>query len=202
MTFIIAWTDASKLTQGGLAVVGAAVIGGLLCGVATTMLTHAVAARQTPLLLLRLSRIGGGLAAGFAASLFFFGGPGGWGPGGAGPGDGGEKPAAVTPAPVTLAKQTKTAPAKWLRVVMLGGDRVRGQAFYQVDGESTPRTLEGLKEHVAQLRQRDAKPAGVEIVVGPESVAADHSAVRDLEAWAREAGFPVDTSQTAGAARP
>lgn len=178
--------DLGKLTQGSLAVIGATVVGAIFSGLMLNLVAKALWAKSSPPAALKLTRGAGGLTSGFLASMYLFGGSGGWGDGGAGPGTGGEtKPKA---ADVTPAVGTVVGP---LRIAMLGGERVKNAAFYQLEGEKEPRTLESLTAFLDEKAKSKQAPSELAIQLLPDSVARDHAAVKDLEEWAAKHGLIV-----------
>jgi hypothetical protein len=182
-----------ELAVKGLAALGGAVVGGLALGLVARVLAFWLSPRGVPAPVMRAVRLLGGVLAGIGVWLLLtapggsglFGGGGSWFGGlGSGPGASTEttapKPTAKQlPPPAT--SQADPAGRDTVRVVLLGGSRVTGERFYRLDSDPDPVTLVELKR---AIKGRTPPAKGVEIVVYENSVAKDHPAVKDLQAWA------------------
>lgn len=179
--------QAGKLTQAGLAVIGAAVLGAIIVGFLVNFLTTLLFGKRMPPLIARWVRILSALASGMAVAMIVFSGVGGFGLGGGfGAGEGG----AGTPVPMSSAAMTggSPQPAAPLRVyiTILGGSRVRAGAFYHVDNDASPKTLVQLEPQFATVTN-----GTVALRLYEDSVARDHAAVTELIALAERNGWKV-----------
>lgn len=180
-----------------LAVAGGAAAGAAGAGMSTRLAGRYFATR-VPRPALLLSRLLGGGAAGLAVWLWVFGtGGNGWGPGGGGAlfggkgaGDEGKSEQISTTGREPLVRSTAPANSDTLRVIMLGGERVKDGRFYQVEGESKPKTFAELKEDI-KAKQRAGRLRTIEIVIYEDSVARNHPSVRELSDWASENSIPT-----------
>ncbi|HZT80190.1 MAG TPA: hypothetical protein VFA26_08210, partial [Gemmataceae bacterium] len=131
----------------GLAVVGAAALGGFLAGLILQVGAKALAAQTVPKKILQPVRVVGAILVGVLVGyILFHGGPGGGGPGGGWPFGGGgqegegrgkEEPPKETVVRKDEAKRDggeKPGPA--LTVEVLGDERARGDRIYRVEGGS------------------------------------------------------------------
>jgi hypothetical protein len=177
-----------------LAVTGGAAAGGVGAGLSTRLAGKffRVRAPRPALIMMRLLGAGAG---GLAVWLWVFGtGGGGWGAGGGsvfggkGAGEGEKTFIATTKSRQAVPSATTTAASDTLRVIMLGGERVKDQRFYRIEGEAEPKTFVELKQDI-KARQQAAKLKTIEIVVYEDSVARDHPTVRDLSDWAGQNGM-------------
>ena len=190
--------QAGKLTQAGLAVIGAAVLGAVFVGFLVNFATTLLFGKRLPPMMSRWVRILSALASGIAVGLIVFSGTGGFGLGG-GYGSGDSGAGTPTPAPAATLTGGSPQPAAPLRVgiTILGGARVRGAAFYQLDNENTPKTLTQLEP------QLSAAPAGtVALRLYDDSVSRDHAAVTALIALAERGGWKVVTEEYKGQSLP
>jgi len=187
---------AGRWTTSGLAVLGAFFLGAVIFGAATNFVTRSLFGKTLPAALLRLVRVLGGLAIGLAVGVLVFSGTGGWGLGGGSAGSGSDtvQPALKPPAPTELPAPAITR----LGVTLLGGARVQGQAFYMVDGEPTARTIAGMRERLTLPPQSVDAPPLLTLRIYEDSVAQDHPAVIELEAWARQNGWRVSVEKVNG----
>jgi hypothetical protein len=190
--------QAGKLMQASLAVIGAAVLGAILVGFTVNFVTTLFFGKRLPTIFLRWIRILSALASGVATALVVFSGTGGLGIGGGyGSGEGG----AGVPTPEQKATLTGGSPdpVKQLRVgiTILGGSRVHGEAFYQIDNEPTPKSL---KELQSQLSGSTAGTVALRIY--DDSVSRDHAAVTELIAFAERGGWKVVIEEFKGQSLP
>lgn len=198
---MIAGLSLDTLATHLLAVAGSAALGALGVGATVRLAGRAVGGRKAPQPAVVVVRLLGAVAGGLAAWLWLFG-PGGpgWGPGGGGSVFGGAGAAGGTardaaastaeqPLPVTGITQTSPA-SDTVRVTMLGGERVKEERFYEVDGEKKALTFPELIEAIHRKH-----PGGdlktVEIFIYRDSVAEIHLAVRRLIDWAKQNGLAV-----------
>jgi hypothetical protein len=195
-----------------LAVVGGATVGGLAIGLLVSVLSRFLFSTKMPRPAVMLVRLLGGVACGLAVWLIlstpggsglFGGGSSLFGGPGVGTGQGTGKETTTGPTgkgKTTSRDQFPTArEGETLRVVMLGGNRVKEERFYRLEGEGEPLTLAALKKAVKE-RQRNAAVKGIDIVIYEDSVAKDHPAVRDLENWSRENDLTVSRTSLPGSA--
>lgn len=195
--------DVGLLLLKGLAVVGAAALGGLLGGLLVQLLVRAFFHGTVPKPALKLIQLLGGLALGLLVWLWVFGEGGTGGMGGSGgywpfgaKGGSGTGTTTIVEA-TTKQKALATAPSSsrpdFLRVEMLGGDRYKGDdRFYLIEGEKTSRTLAELTDALTALREKKPGLKKLEIVIfDTGSVAEGHEAVRALQQRARDLDFEV-----------
>jgi hypothetical protein len=180
-----------ELAVKGLAALGGAVVGGLALGLVARLLAFWLSPRGVPAPVMRAVRLLGGALAGICVWLLLtapggsglFGGGGSWfgglGSGGGTPAD--TAPKATHKQPPAATHQDTPAGRDSVRVILLGGSRVTGERFYRLDSDPDPVTLVELKR---AIKGRTPPAKGVEIVVYENSVAKDHPAVKDLQAWA------------------
>ncbi len=190
--------QAGKLTQAGLAVIGAAVLGAIVVGFLVNFVTTLVIGKKMPPLMTRWVRILSALASGIAVGMIVFSGTGGFGLGGGyGPGEGGAgTPVKTAAATLTGGSPQPAAPMR-VAITVLGGSRVRGAAFYQLDNETSPKTLIQLEPQLA------ATTAGtVALRLYDDSVARDHAAVTELIALAERGGWKVVIEEFKGQSLP
>ena len=178
-----------------------AVAGGAAAGAAGTDVSARVAGRffalrRVPRPALYVLRALGAGAVGLAVWMWVFGtGAGGWGPGGGGSvfggkgaGDAGNQPVGVTSKQPVTAQPAASSQGDRMTVIMLGGDRVKDQRFYRVEGEREAKTLDELKDEI-KTRQKSGKLKTIEILVYEDSVARNHATVRELNDWAWQNGL-------------
>lgn len=197
-----------------LAVAGAGLIGYLLTATTLWLVVRVALRRRLPKQVTKLTSITGGIAlALLIAWMAFFGTGGGFGWGGLGFGggsDGGLGAGSLTeavdtepqvapkpqPGPAQSEKNADSPAAPPLSILLLGGDRVRGDSeddltFYQIlpDGAAM-----GFRQIKGALRQRksDQPPLReIILIIRHDSVAQNHPAVRRIEEWAKDEGLTV-----------
>ena len=196
-----------------LAVTGGAAVGALASGLLLRLLARLSVGRKVPRIPLRVVQLVGGTTLGVAVYWSF--GPGGFGLGGDGSGLGGKGPGDSLSTELDSARTQPSAPgeaaraqkslagADVLHIEMLGGDRVKLDRFYLVEGDKEPRNLAELRNLIRARRDTKDKPAleRIEIVVYEDSVAPDHPAVRELKKWAEQNRLSVTMSEPAGSSR-
>jgi hypothetical protein len=201
-----------RLVVNVFAVAGGFLVGYILTGLLVKLLCHLVAKKQAPRRVQQVLRALGGLALAILVALFVFGKGDGWGLGGSGIGAGdsktdekGKAPTPpVEPNPPVKEPPTKDTPSKpeeSLRVVLLGGNRVKGGRIFEVEGEGTPRTLAELKDAIGRrVKQADpGKPLKtVELLVYPQSVPPETPEVGQLREWAGSQGLGVKFPPVSG----
>ena len=192
----------ARLVTALLAVLGGYLAGFVLAGVCAHFLDRWLTGGKSMNGLHTAARHVGGIAGAVLVALIVFGGIGdGEGPGG-GPGTtptSGTGPG-VGPNTLTSSKgealQTAQAPPEpdkpveeVVQVTVLSGADVRDQRFYLVDDGRNPLTLAEVQDRV---RGKRVGPGGVSIAVrlAPRTDR-NNAGVRDLEAWARDAGMRV-----------
>jgi hypothetical protein len=178
-----------------MAVLGGVGVGWVVSGFFVRVTGKLLTLRQVPRPVVRFVQLLGGVALGFAVWLWVTGTGGGFGFGGGGFGGGGPggtgarttaPDAARGKAPAGDKDKGGAGRTTSVQVTMLGGERVREDRFYLLDGEQAPRTLGELKDALQQRRQKDPDLKELVIVVEEASVARNHPAVLDLQRWARE----------------
>jgi hypothetical protein len=189
-----------------VAVAGGVVFGWLVAGPLVRLLVRLAFHRDTPRLVVSLSRLGGAALVGFIVYLLPIGlGGSGWGLGGGdGPGSGKGKGAGE----VRTADRDRKAPADQrdrtsrektppeaprpdvLSVRILGGEAVKEDRYYEVkvNGKDTPLTVEGVRKILAEDKAKRIKR--VEIIIDPDSVPETSPVVTELEKLAREHNLP------------
>jgi hypothetical protein len=190
-----------------LAVVGGAAVGGISGGGLSRLFCRFVVHRQAPARMVKLVRLLGAALLGLAVWFWVFspggagglGGAGGWWPfgsrGGSSAGSGSAPTtAAEVKATARSLERVKEGPVKALTVEMLGGEQIRQQRFYVLEGEKEPRTLEALQEAILERRRHDPALKELRIILRPSSVTEDNPAVTELKNWAEARGFPVTLS--------
>lgn len=189
---------AGRLSQAGLAVIGAAVLGAIAIGFVANLLTTLVFGKRMPPLLARWVRIFSALASGIAVGMIVFSGTGGFGLGG---GFGSSSSGITLPAssPAAAKSEDTARPSEPTRVgvTILGGGRVRGEAFYQVDHDLKPKTLLQLEPTLAS-----ASAGTMALRLYDDSVARDHAAVTGLIARAERCGWKVVIEEFKGQSLP
>jgi hypothetical protein len=211
--------DLGMLILKGLAVAGGAAVGGLGSGLLFRLLVRLSLHRTVPQKALLLVRALGAAALGLAVWMWVFS-TGGSGPGlggllgsGAGgqstetraqPGPSTEptpKHQAATPKGSIPESRQVLAPDT-MRIEILGGERVKQERFYLLEGEKEPRTLSEVRKAILARREDRDKPplVGIVIMIYGSSVARDHPAVRNLQKWAEENRLSVTFPPTNGAA--
>lgn len=192
-----------------LAVAGAAAVGYFVTRGLVWLICRATIHKQPPK---QLSHIIGALAAaalGLAAFFFLFMGEGGggwgFGPGGGwfGTGSGGASVGVTTtttqtkfespPIPLPpMPKSPQTSPKAQLAIRMLGGDDVKEERFYRVEGQERALTLAEVQKLIRD-RKNAAKDKIQEIVilVYRDSVSRDHEKVLALKNFGINEGLLV-----------
>jgi hypothetical protein len=201
-----------RLVVNVFAVAGGFLVGYMLTGLLVKLLCHLVAKKQAPKRVQQVLRALGGLALAILVALFVFGKGDGWGLGGSGVGTGEAKsddkgknstPPVETVSPVKEppTKDTPSKPEESLRVVLLGGNRVKDGRIFQVEGENTARTLAELKEAIGR-RSKQADPGKplktVELLIYPQSVPPETPEVGQLREWAAAQGLGVKFPPASG----
>ncbi len=198
-----------QLVVNCLAVAGGFLAGYLLTWFVTWLLDRWLTGNKSPHQLHLAARIIGGLALAVLVALFVFGsGGGGEGDGTGGtPGDdktgqtgGGGNPTVPTsndPKPPVTVTENPAPPEQRVRVTLLGGEDVRDERFYLVDGDRTPKAFGEVVAAVNAKKAATMKPVGVEVRFAPRNAPAqDHAAVLRLTRWAQANGvtvsFPAD----------
>jgi hypothetical protein len=189
-----------------LAVAGGAAVGGFGCGGLLRLLARMTVRHPVPRPMKLTVQLLGAVACALLVWKLAFGpGGSGWGGGeGFGLGSGsGNGQATTSKAEPLFTPDTKRTPepipqpspaaGEILRIEMLGGERVRQERFYLVEGDREPKTLAELRQTLKARQGDKAKPPlkGIEIVIYENSVAQNHPAVRDLERWARQNDLAV-----------
>jgi hypothetical protein len=185
----------------GLAVVGAAVLGGLLLGLLTQLVVKAMTTRKLPPWPLNTVRLLGAVASGWLVALWLFGGggpgvggTGGWGFGsGTGRGEGDQKAAEKDKG----GKGTGGTPVpadESLRVEVLGDPdlgRIAGAGFdphryYRVQGAQGGAllTLDEVKRAVKERQQQSPPLRRLVLVLYLDSPTEEVGRVVDLKTWA------------------
>ena len=186
-----------------VAVAGGALVGGITTRLTLYVVTRLLLEKALPRLVRWPLQLLGAAALGLGV-WWAFGSGGGFGLGGGwlGPGGSAETPSANRSA---LRDDTErkdlSVPVEpeTLRIVLLGGDRVRQERFYQIEDDPQPRTLTDLGEAICSRPPNSRPLKGIELVIFPDSVARDHPAVRELEKWAKQQGLAVAFSFPKGA---
>jgi hypothetical protein len=179
-----------------VAVAGGALVGGITTRLTLHVVTRLLLEKALPRLVRWPLQAAGAAALGFGV-WWAFGPGGGFGLGGGGwfgPGGSQEMPA-DNPSRLVHQEEPPDLPPpvepETLHIVLLGGDRVRQERFYELEGENQPRTLAGIRD-IIRARPPGSPPVkGIEVIIFPDSVARDHPAVRELEKWAKQNGLAV-----------
>ena len=180
----------------GLAVVGAAVIGGLGSGLVLRLLSRALVYRAPPRFALIVVRLLGTIAVGLTAGLFLFqdgsgglgGGGGGWWPFGQGGAGGGAAQPNSSSSQISH-EEPEGKPDDSITVRMLGGEEAeRDQRFYKIEGQA-PMTFKELQDTLQQRRSQTPALQVVVIVISGKSVDAGSPAVLRLKDWLEKHRF-------------
>jgi hypothetical protein len=186
-----------------VAVAGGALVGGLTTRLTLYVVTRLLLEKALPRLVRWPLQLVGAAALGLGV-WWAFGSGGGFGLGGGWLGPGGPSETAADNRsqlrdPTDAQELPPPVEPQTLHIVLLGGDRVRQERFYQIEGETRPRTLAELRDAI-RARPTDGPPLkGIELTIFPDSVAQDHPAVRELEKWAKQSGLTVSLSFPKGA---
>jgi len=186
----------------GLAVVGAAALGGFGAGLILQLSARLTTTRPAPRPVLRLVRILGAIACGLlVATLLFHAG----GPGGGGSGTGGGKDSAKgeyvanlakdAAPPKERAKSDMPANQSELRIVVLA--RTDGRN-YRVEGDPHARTLDEVEALVKERRAQQPPLRNLVIVVYQDSPSHDHPIVEKLKELAKSSGLTPEISLPEG----
>jgi hypothetical protein len=186
-----------------LAVIGGAVVGGLLVGLFTQLLVRVLTTRKMPRWALNTVRLAGAVAAGWLVALWVFGGgglgfggPGGWGFGqGSGSGTSttnGARPPDTRP-PQEHPGDGPSAAAETVRVEVLGNAPLEKLSAdtdhrYRVEDKDGRKllTLAEVKDYIRERQKREPPLRHVALVVYKDSPAKDKPQVTDLAAWAAD----------------
>ena len=185
------------------AVAAGALFGFLGSGFVVRKSSTALVRKEAPRAVVFPIRVVGGAIGGWLVMLGFGGGLGFFG-GGEGTGNGpaaGVQPTAIVPADTKAVKlpakpEVATPSVQTLLIRLLGGPRVVGEKFYQIDGSPQAMTLDELKKNIDNKKQHGLK--GIEILIYQNSVARNHPAVHSLEDWAGQQGLSVTIPPTKG----
>ena len=182
-----------------LAVVGGAVVGGLMVGLLAQLVTRAFAAQKLPRVPLLVTRLLGAVIGGWLVAIWVFsgGGPGFGGLGGRWLGSGtgeGEKKADVATKDGESKKtnsDSKAPSTETLRIEVLGQSSLQKQEveasrYYRIDTGDGPHLLTFAEvKDVVKKRQAEQPPLRrIEIVLYNNSPSEQGEQVRDLRAWA------------------
>lgn len=171
----------------GLAVIGAAALGGLLCGAIVQLAARGTTTRKAPPSVVRVIRILGAITCGIlVAYLLFHAG----GPGGGGSGSGGGKDAGIGPYAENRGKDTNPSQLQpksteaardgtALRIDVVVGSIADGR-HYRVDGEDKPRTLKEVESLITERAKKEPPAKEMAIVLYKDSPAEDTPIVRNL----------------------
>jgi hypothetical protein len=83
-----------------------------------------------------------------------------------------------------------------LRITLLGGPRVLDQRYYLLETPKEPRTFAELKSIIKARQQAGLR--GIDLLIFENSVARNHSAVKELERWAAQNDLTVSFPPTRG----
>jgi hypothetical protein len=188
----------------GLAVLGAAALGGFLAGLIVQISARMTTTKKAPPAIVRLMRVLGAITLGLLAAfaLFHAGGPGGGGSGQGGGKDSGKGPytgnLAKDAAPKEQTKSLVTAnPATSLRIIVLGAGSADGR-HYRVDDENQPLTLDQLRSRLTR-RLADQPPLEkLVIVLYENSPDQDTQVVRNLKSLALDHHLTPEISEPQG----
>ncbi len=202
-----------------LAVVGAAVLGGLLLGLAVQLVVKALTAQRLPYWALQATRLGGAVVTGWIVALILFGsGGGGWGgPGGGwfgGGKDRGKGTGEPTPPkdkkekPVEAGEKEKYGDGKKIVIEVFNENGTgpkaedEGRYYWIQRGPPLPveqvraelKTLEQVKAVLVELRKADPPLETVQVKMTRyrDSATPGTKRVRDLRKAAADLGLQVD----------
>jgi hypothetical protein len=185
------------------AVAAGALTGYMGSGFVVRKSTTALTRKEAPRVVVFPFRVVGGAIGGWLVMLGFGGGLGFFG-GGEGSGNGpaaGVQSAASVPADTKAVKlpakpEVAAVTPQSLRIRLLGGPRVVGEKFYQIDNAPQAMTLSELQKKISEQKQHGLK--AIEILIYQNSVARNHPAVHSLEDWAGQQGLSVTIPPTKG----
>jgi hypothetical protein len=171
----------------GLAVIGAAALGGFLAGLIVQLVARSTTTRKAPPSVVRVMRLLGAVTSGILVAylLFHAGGPGG---GGSGSGGGKESgigsysenrgkdaaPSKESPRGI-LGPQEKTS----LRIEVVVGSVAEGR-HYRVEGDDKTHTLKELEPLISERLKQQPALKEIAIVLYKDSPAEDTPIVRNL----------------------
>lgn len=185
-----------------LAVIGGAVMGGLVVGVLAQLLARAFTTQKLPRWPLLTVRLLGAVIGGWLVALWVLGGggaglggAGGWGLG-SGPGKGeGEKAVEVSKQDGEGKKngETRTPADETMRIEVLGRATVsesdiQAERWYRIDTDEGSRllTFAEVKEAIKTRQQQQPPLRRLELVLYNNSPAKDVAVVSQLRTWASE----------------
>ena len=198
-----------------LAVVGGAVMGGLIVGVLAQLLTRAFTTQKLPRWPLLTVRLLGAVIGGWLVALWVlggggagFGGVGGWGLG-SGPGQGeGEKTVEVSKQngeDKKNAHETKAPAGETMRIEVLGNAAlsqadIQAERWYRIETDEGSQllTFKEIQEAIKNRQQNQPRLRRIELVLYKDSPDKQTPVVSKLRTWAGElnAGkMKVDISQ-------
>jgi len=186
----------------GLAVIGAAALGGFGAGLVVQISARLTTTRQAPRPVLRLIRILGAIACGLlvAFALFHAGGPGGGGSGTGGGKDAGKGPYATSSGKDALpAKEqpkigTPASPRSMRVVVVPSTDG----HYYRIDEQGAAQTFDQVKEVVAFRRALATPLEKLIIVLYENSPDQATLVVQQLKTLAQDNGLTPEISEPKG----
>ena len=186
----------------GLAVVGAAALGGFGSGLILQLSARLTTTRPAPRPAVRLVRILGAIACGLlvAFALFHAGGPGG-----GGSGEGGGKDAGKGPYDTSAGKDSppakekpKDSPSpnpKSIQIVVVPSTNGR---YYRIDDQSAAHTFEEVKDIIASRRALATPLEKVVIVVYEDSPDQGTPIVQQLKTLVQDNGLTPQISEPKG----
>jgi hypothetical protein len=194
-----------------LAVLGGVLVGGGLAGFLTGLMVRVTTTKPMPLWPKRVVRVTGGIIGGWiVASLFGWGGGGGFWPfGGGGPGGNGGPGTgpAPTSVPATPATSAKPPPptaitTENLRIEVLGPEplaKIAGgtpdlKRCYRIETPQGKRlmTLEEVKDLLVQQVKREPPLRQITVIVYKDTSASNKAVVTDLTEWAADLNVSKD----------
>jgi hypothetical protein len=214
-TGFAALPDAAGFVVKALAVVGGAVLGGLLVGLFAQLLVRAFTGKSLPPFPRWLLRVLGGILIGWLVALFVFGGGGpglgglgGWGFG-SGTGGGESKDSEIkkdtTSKDPTPPKDAGSGAAteRVLRVEVLtdpavekalGKEGVERQRYYRIEGTAANDllTLDTLKERIRERLKKQPPLERLDVVTREDSPDKDVPRVAELRHWAEAQKIKVE----------
>jgi hypothetical protein len=185
----------------GLAVIGAAALGGIGAGLIVQLAARLTTTQQAPRPIVRLMRILGAITCGLlvAFALFHAGGPGGGGSGSGGGQDAGQGEHTVntgkdTP-PKELPKSEMPAGLTELRIVVVQGMDGR---HYRIEGNAQAYTLKEVQAQITQRRAQQPPLEKLEIVLYEDSPDQNTRIVQQLKELAQDNGLTPKISEPNG----